>query len=101
MRVLRRHAVYQHYECQTLADHLALDQFLLALERNLLLHIATALNMTVVGLAMFRFFRRGLGSEDDLYVGVGIVLFAIAGIVATKGILDHIRLRKIFPENGD
>ncbi len=93
MRVLNRHLVYRNCEPQTLSDSIALDQFLLALERNLLLHIATGLNMTVVGLAMFRFFSR---HQNDLYVGIGLVAFLVAILIAAKGINDYLRMRKVF-----
>ena len=93
MRVLTRHGAYRNCEPQTLSDSIALDQFLLALERNLLLHIATGLNMTVVGLAMFRFFSR---HQNDLYAGIGMVAFLVAGLIAAKGIVDYVRMRKVF-----
>lgn len=93
MRCLPRHDIYRNCELETLSDHIALDQFLLALERNLLLHIATGLNMTVVGLAMFRFFSR---HRNDLYAGIGLVAFLVAILIATKGILDYVRMKKFF-----
>lgn len=92
MRVLDRHQVYRDCVPETLSDHIALDQFHLALERNLLLHIATGLNMTVVGLAMFRFFSR---NPNDLYAGIGIGAFVVAGLIAAKGITDYLRMRKV------
>jgi putative membrane protein len=92
MRVLNRHLIYRNCEPETLSDHIALDQFLLALERNLLLHIATGLNMTVVGLAMFRFFSR---HQNDLYAGIGLVAFLVAILIAAKGIVDYVRMKKI------
>ncbi|MHB1285161.1 MAG: DUF202 domain-containing protein [Leptospirales bacterium] len=93
MRVLDRHAVYQNCDLQTLSDHIALDQFILALERNLLLHISTGLNMTVVGLAMFRFFSR---HANDLYAGIGMLAFLVAILIACKGIVDYVRMGKVF-----
>ncbi|MHB8544752.1 MAG: DUF202 domain-containing protein [Leptospirales bacterium] len=93
MRVLNRHLIYRNCEPVTLSDHIALDQFLLALERNLLLHIATGLNMTVVGLAMFRFFSR---EQSDMYAGIGLAAFLVAVLIATKGIADYLRMRKVF-----
>lgn len=93
MRVLNRHLVYRNCEPETLSDSIALDQFLLALERNLLLHIATGLNMTVVGLAMFRFFSR---HRNDLYAGIGLAAFFVAILIAAKGIFDYLRMRKVF-----
>ena len=76
----------------SLGDHIAFDQFLLAIESNLLLHVTTALNTTVVGLAMFRFFSR---NPNDLYAALGVVAFVIAGLVLTKGVRDWIRMRRI------
>ena len=93
MRVLNRHLIYRDSTPETLSDHIALDQFLLAVERNLLLHIATGLNMTVVGLAMFRFFSR---HQNDLYAGIGLAAFLVAILIATKGIVDYVRMRKVF-----
>ena len=92
MRVVDRHAIYRDCEPQTLSEHIALDQFILALERNLLLHVATGLNMTVVGLAMFRFFSR---NPNDLYAGIGIGAFVVAGTIAAKGIADYLRMKKV------
>ncbi len=81
------------FNCRySLGDHIAFDQFLLAIERNLLLHVTTSLNTTVVGLAMFRFFSR---NPNDLYAGIGILSFGIAALILTKGIRDNIRMRKI------
>ena len=81
------------FDCRySLGDHIAFDQFLLAIERNLLLHVTTSLNTTVVGLAMFRFFSR---NPNDLYAALGVVAFVIAGLVLTKGVRDWIRMRRI------
>ncbi len=76
----------------SLGDHIAFDQFVLAVERNLLLHVTTALNTTVVGLAMFRFFSR---NPNDLYAGLGFVAFGIAAAVLAKGVRDWVRMRKV------
>lgn len=76
----------------SLSDHIAFDQFLLAIERNLLLHVTTSLNMTVVGIAMFRFFSR---TSSDIYVSLGIVAFVVALAILSKGIIDWARMRRI------
>jgi uncharacterized membrane protein YidH (DUF202 family) len=93
MRLMNRHYAYQKYEPQTLSDYIALDQFLLAIERNFLLHVATGLNMTVVGLAMFRFFSR---HRNDLYAGIGLIAFLVAILIAGKGLYDYLRMRSVF-----
>nr|WP_172682118.1 DUF202 domain-containing protein [Leptospirillum ferrooxidans] len=76
----------------SLGDHIAFDQFLLAIERNFLLHITTCLNMTVVGLAMFRFFS---SHKNDLYAEIGILFFVIAFLIVLKGTRDYIGMLKI------
>ncbi len=76
----------------SLGDHIAFDQFLLAIERNLLLHVTTALNTTVVGFAMLRFFSR---NPNDLYSGLGFVAFGLAGVIFSKGVRDWLRMRRI------
>ncbi len=76
----------------SLGDHIAFDQFVLAIERNLLLHVTAALNMTVVGLAMFRFFSR---NPRDLYAVIGVLSFGVASAVLSKGIRDNLRMRRI------
>lgn len=76
----------------SLGDHIAFDQFLLAIERNLLLHVTTSLNTTVVGFAMFRFFSQ---HPNDFYAGLGFVAFGIAGLILLKGIRDWLRMRRI------
>jgi putative membrane protein len=48
--------------------------------------------MTVVGLAMFRFFSR---NPNDLYAGIGILAFGIAVLILAKGLRDNLRMRKI------
>lgn len=94
MKVLSRHSeAYKHCHPETFSDHIAFDQFLLALERNLLLHIATGLNMTVVGLAMLRFFSE---KEKDLYAVAGVLSFVVAIVIASKGIYDYSRMRGVF-----
>lgn len=75
----------------TFSDQIAFDQLVLAIERNLLLHITTGLNMIVVGLAMFRFFSR---NPNDLYAAIGIAAFCVAALVIFKGVLDFVRIRK-------
>jgi putative membrane protein len=76
----------------SLGDHIAFDQFLLAIERNFLLHVTTALNTMVVGLAMFRFFSR---NPNDLYAVIGILAFGIAALILAKGVRDNLRMRRI------
>ncbi|MCL4460323.1 MAG: DUF202 domain-containing protein [Nitrospirae bacterium] len=93
MRLMSRHWAYRNYHPETLSEYIALDQFLLAIERNFLLHVATGLNMTVVGLAMFRFFSR---HSNDLYAGIGLVAFGVAGLIAGKGFYDYRRMRLVF-----
>jgi putative membrane protein len=93
MKRMTRHWAYRNYRPETLSDSLALDQFLLAIERNFLLHIATGLNMTVVGLAMFRFFSR---HPNDLYAGIGLASFGVALLIAGKGLYDYLRMRSVF-----
>ncbi len=73
------------------SDQIAFDQFVLAIERNFLLHVTTGLNLIVVGLAMFRFFSR---NPNDLYVGVGIAAFCISFLVIAKGTADFLKMRK-------
>ena len=73
------------------SDQIAFDQFVLAIERNFLLHVTTGLNLIVVGLAMFRFFSR---NPSDFYVGVGIAAFCISFLVIAKGTTDFLRMRK-------
>ncbi|MGC8528945.1 MAG: DUF202 domain-containing protein [Leptospirillia bacterium] len=73
------------------SDQIAFDQFVLAIERNLLLHVTTGLNMIVVGLAMFRFFSR---NPNDLYAVIGIGAFCISALVIGKGVSDFIRIKK-------
>ncbi|MCL5284369.1 MAG: DUF202 domain-containing protein [Nitrospirae bacterium] len=73
------------------SDQIAFDQFVLAIERNFLLHITAGLNLIVVGLAMFRFFSR---NPSDLYVGIGIGAFCISFLVMAKGTADFVRMRK-------
>ncbi|MGC8500454.1 MAG: DUF202 domain-containing protein [Leptospirillia bacterium] len=75
----------------TFSDQVAFDQFVLAIERNLLLHITTGLNMIVVGLAMFRFFSR---NPNDLYAVIGIAAFCVSALVISKGVLDFVRVRR-------
>jgi len=75
----------------TFSDQIAFDQFLLAIERNFLLHITTGLNMTVVGLAMFRFFSR---NSNDLYEITGGVSFLVAVGIAAKGTIDFLNMRR-------
>ena len=93
MRLMTRHWAYRNYRPETLSDYIALDQFLLAIERNFLLHVATGLNITVVGLAMFRFFSR---HPNDLYAGIGLAAFGVALLVAGKGLYDYLRMRTVF-----
>ena len=76
----------------SLSDHIAFDQFLLAIERNLLLHVATSLNMTVVGIAMLRFFSR---TSSDIYVSLGIVAFAVALGILSKGVIDWMKMHRV------
>ncbi len=73
------------------SDQIAFDQFVLAIERNFLLHVTTGLNLIVVGLAMFRFFSR---NPSDIYVGVGIAAFCISFLVIAKGASDFLRMQK-------
>ncbi len=73
------------------SDQIAFDQFVLAIERNFLLHVTTGLNLIVVGLAMFRFFSR---NPNDVYIGVGIAAFCISFLVIAKGTADFLRMRK-------
>ena len=73
------------------SDQIAFDQFVLAVERNFLLHITAGLNMTVVGLAMFRFFSK---YPSDFYEGVGIGAFLMAVAVIAKGAKDFYLMRK-------
>ncbi len=73
------------------SDQIAFDQFVLAIERNFLLHITAGLNLIVVGLAMFRFFSR---NPSDLYVGIGIGAFGISFLVMGKGTADFLRMRR-------
>ena len=73
------------------SDQIAFDQFVLAIERNFLLHVTTGLNLIVVGLAMFRFFSR---NPNDVYIGVGMVAFCISFLVIAKGTADFLRMRK-------
>lgn len=83
---------YRITEPLRFSDQIAFDQFLLATERNFLLHISTGLNMTVVGLAMFRFFSQK--NSNDLYGAVGVVAFVIAAMVIAKGTLDYLKMRR-------
>jgi len=83
---------FENEKRYSLSDHIAFDQFLLAIERNLLLHVTTGLNMTVVGLTMFRFFSR---HRNDLYAGIGMMFFVIALLIVLKGIGDYIRMKKV------
>lgn len=76
----------------SLGDHIAFDQFVLAIERNLLLHVTASLNTTVVGLAMFRFFSR---NPRDLYAVIGILAFGIAAAILAKGVRDNLRMRRV------
>ncbi|MDA8028319.1 MAG: DUF202 domain-containing protein [Nitrospiraceae bacterium] len=73
------------------SDQIAFDQFVLAIERNFLLHITAGLNLIVVGLAMFRFFSR---NPSDLYVSIGIGAFGISFLVMGKGTADFLRMRR-------
>lgn len=73
------------------SDQIAFDQFVLAIERNFLLHITAGLNLIVVGLAMFRFFSR---NPSDFYVGIGIGAFGISLLVIGKGTSDFLRMRR-------
>ena len=82
---------YRITEPLRFSDQIAFDQFLLATERNFLLHVSTGLNMTVVGLAMFRFFSR---NSNDLYGAVGVAAFVIAGLIVAKGTVDYLKMRK-------
>ena len=75
----------------TFSDQIAFDQFLLAIERNFLLHITTGLNMTVVGLAMFRFFSR---NSNDLYEIIGVISFLVAASIVAKGTVDFLSMRR-------
>ena len=75
----------------TFSEQIAFDQFFLAIERNFLLHITTGLNMTVVGLAMFRFFSR---NENDLYEIVGGGAFLVAASIIAKGTRDFVRMKQ-------
>jgi putative membrane protein len=82
---------YRITEPISFSDQIAFDQFLLAIERNFLLHITTGLNMIVVGLAMFRFFSQ---NPNDLYRLIGILAFIIAGLIITKGTVDFRSMKK-------
>ncbi len=82
---------YRITEPLRFSDQIAFDQFLLATERNFLLHVSTGLNMTVVGLAMFRFFSR---NSNDLYGAVGVAAFVIAGLIVAKGTVDYLKMRR-------
>lgn len=73
------------------SDQIAFDQFVLAVERNFLLHITAGLNLTVVGFAMFRFFSR---NSNDLYEVIGILAFLVALLIIAKGAADFVRMRK-------
>ena len=47
--------------------------------------------MTVVGLAMFRFFSR---NENDLYEIVGGGAFLVAASIISKGTRDFVRMKR-------
>lgn len=73
------------------SDNIAFDQLLLAMERNLLIHVTASINMVVVGLAMLRFFSR---DRSDFYVMFGFLAFAIGGGILLRGLLENMRLRR-------
>ena len=75
----------------TFSDNIAFDQLLLAMERNLLIHITASINMVVVGLAMLRFFSR---ERSDFYVFFGFLAFSIGAGIFLRGIIENARLRR-------
>lgn len=82
---------FQITEPLSFSDQIAFDQFILAVERNFLLHVTAGLNLTVVGLAMFRFFST---HPNDLYAGIGIGAFCVAILIIVKGSADFVLMRK-------
>lgn len=74
------------------SDHIAFDQLALAIERNFLLHVTAALNMTVVGMAMLRFFST---HPHDIYVVFGGVFFLIGFAVFIKGLRGWLHMRRV------
>jgi putative membrane protein len=89
--LVARRARYHITEPLSLSDQIAFDQFVLAVERNFLLHLTTGLNMVVVGFAMFRFFSQ---NPNDLYRVIGGAAFFIAALIIAKGTLDFLTMRK-------
>lgn len=95
MDVLKTSNSYNNFKIESLSDKIGIDQFMLAIERNFLLHITTGLNMIVVGMAMFRFFSV---HSNDIYAIVGILSFLISLMVMSKGLYDFIKNKKMLNE---
>lgn len=72
----------------SLNDHLAVDRTALANERTLLAYVRTALQLTVAGVSLIKFF------DDPVTFAIGVALVPIGFTILGSGFVLFLRRRR-------